>query len=319
MNSLLFGPIPSRRFGRSLGVNNIPPKACSYSCVYCQVGKTAFRALERREFYSPQRIRDEAEARIAALRHKGETVDFLTFVPDGEPTLDAHLGELIALLRPLGVRIAVITNASLLWRDDVRHDLAEADCVSLKVDSAAGSAWRKIDRPHPALDLERCLEGMRAFAAGYSGRVLTETMLVAGINDDEASLRATATVIAGIRPAAAYLAIPTRPPAVKSVKAPSERALVRAHQIYCQELDHVELLVAYEGSEFATAGDVAGELLAITAVHPMREEAVRRLVEREQGNWALVEELVGAGKLTRTRYEGHTFYSRKLPPQRHGD
>ncbi len=310
---LLFGPIPSRRFGRSLGVNNIPPKACSYSCVYCQVGKTAFRQLERESFYASERIVAEAHERVAALEAKGEPVDFITFVPDGEPTLDVNLGETIRQLRPLGVPIAVITNASLLWRGDVRSELNEADCVSLKVDSTDEAAWRTVDRPHRNLQLAQVLSGMRTFAEGYPGRLLTETMLVAGINDGEDALRKTATFIAELSPAVAYLAIPTRPPAVRSIRPASEKSIVRAHEIFTEQLPAVELLVAYEGSDFATAGDTRSELLAITAVHPMREDAVRRLLEKEQRDWTLVERLLADGELIAIDHDGHRFYARALP------
>ncbi len=310
---LLFGPIPSRRFGRSLGVNNIPPKACSYSCVYCQVGKTSFRQLERESFYTSERIAEEARERVAALEAKGEPVDFITFVPDGEPTLDVNLGETIRQLRPLGVPIAVITNASLLWRDDVRSDLNEADCVSLKVDSTDETAWRTVDRPHRNLQLAQVLSGMRTFAEGYPGRLLTETMLVAGINDGEDALRRTAKFIAELSPAVAYLAIPTRPPAVHSIRPASEKSVVRAHEIFTKQLPAVELLVAYEGSDFATAGDTRTELLAITAVHPMREDAVRRLLEKEQRDWKLVELLLAEGELIAIDHDGHRFYARALP------
>ena len=110
---LVFGPVPSRRLGRSLGINNIPPKACSYSCIYCQVGPTRAAEIIPRVFYAPQRIRREVEARLAQVRERGEAVDYLTFVPDGEPTLDVNLGETIGLLRPLDVPIAVISNASV--------------------------------------------------------------------------------------------------------------------------------------------------------------------------------------------------------------
>ena len=108
--SITFGPVPSRRLGRSLGINNIPPKVCSYSCVYCQVGKTLQMETEPRDFYRPEEIQMEVTGRLDALYVKGETVDYLTIVPDGEPTLDRNLGKTIELLRPLGSKIAVISN-----------------------------------------------------------------------------------------------------------------------------------------------------------------------------------------------------------------
>ena len=121
---IAFGPIPSRRLGRSLGVNHIPPKVCTYSCVYCQVGRTSSLRIRRCAFYDPARVAEAVRERVAQARSSGEAVDFITFVPDGEPTLDINLGQEIARLRPLGIPIAVITNGSLLWREDVRADLS---------------------------------------------------------------------------------------------------------------------------------------------------------------------------------------------------
>ena len=128
----VFGPVPSRRFGRSLGINNIPPKTCTYSCIYCQRGRTTRMPLERAPFYSPETLIGEARAAIAEMGCQGETIDYLTFVPDGEPTLDANLGKAITLAGKTGHKVAVITNGSLLWDPSVRDDLSAADAVSVK-------------------------------------------------------------------------------------------------------------------------------------------------------------------------------------------
>ena len=132
---LAFGPVPSRRLGRSLGINNIPPKICTYSCAYCQLGRTIKMQAERRAFYPPRQILQDVQDKVERTRKVTETVDYLTFVPDGEPTLDLNLGREIELLRPLGIKIAVITNSSLIWRKDVRETLMKADWVSLKANS----------------------------------------------------------------------------------------------------------------------------------------------------------------------------------------
>jgi len=99
----VFGPVPSRRLGRSLGINNIPPKICSYSCVYCQLGRTLRMEIERRAFYEPEELIRAVRERVEELREGGERIDYLTFVPDGEPTLDSNLGEEIAALKDLGI------------------------------------------------------------------------------------------------------------------------------------------------------------------------------------------------------------------------
>ena len=136
-HGLFFGPLPSRRLGRSLGINNIPAKVCTYSCVYCQAGRTLDLTVDRKIFHSPGSIFEGAEARLTILRERGEAIDYLTIVPHGEPTLDDNLGREIELLRPLGLKIAVISNASLLFVTAVREGLSRADYASLKIDAAS--------------------------------------------------------------------------------------------------------------------------------------------------------------------------------------
>ncbi|MBU2501816.1 radical SAM protein [bacterium] len=309
---IAFGPVPSRRLGRSLGINNIPPKICPYSCVYCQLGRTLKESLQRQVFHGSEVVAAAVREKVAASRLAAESIDYLAFVPDGEPTLDAELGATIRALRPLGIPIAVITNAALIDRPDVRADLAEADWVSLKVDAAREPTWRKVDRPHGRLQLGSILDGMRRFAADFTGELVTETMLIGGINDQEEELRATARMVGELQPARAYLSVPTRPPAEDWVRPADEKALALAYEIFRGENLHVELLVGYEGDAFAATGDPQEDLLSITAVHPMREVAVRLLLSRSGADWDLVADLLRQGRLVETRYGAHRYYLRPI-------
>ena len=193
---LVFGPVPSRRLGRSLGVNTIPHKVCSYSCAYCQVGRTEQFETERRAFFPPEQVYASVRDRVRKVRDRGERLDYVSIVPDGEPTLDVNLGRCIGLLKTLGVPVAVITNASLLTREDVRADLTAADWVSVKVDAAREHAWRRLNRPHRSLVLEDILGGVSAFRSEYRGRLVTETMLVAERNDGDEDLDTLAAFLA---------------------------------------------------------------------------------------------------------------------------
>jgi wyosine [tRNA(Phe)-imidazoG37] synthetase (radical SAM superfamily) len=313
MVSIAFGPVPSRRLGRSLGINHIPPKICSYACVYCQLGRTIRLQAEREAFFGPEEIARQVEAKVAEAWRAGEPIDYLTFVPDGEPTLDFHLGRAIARLKPLGIKIAVIGNASLLWRADVREDLTGADWVSLKIDAVREDIWRRINRPHGSLRLASMLSGMLEFSHTYQGDLTTETMLVKGINDAPDVMREIADYVGGLRPAAAYLSVPIRPPAEAWVHLPDERAVIQAYQILRERCDRVEYLIGYEGNAFASTGDAVSDLLAITAVHPMREDAVRDYLARTRADWSLVHRLVAQGQLTRTVYQEDVFYMRRFP------
>lgn len=309
---ITFGPVPSRRLGRSLGINNIPPKACTYSCVYCQVGPTHRREIDPRLFYTPDHILAHVEASIEAAVQAGETIDYLTFVPDGEPTLDENLGKTINLLRPLGLKIAVISNASLIWREDVRERLADTDWLSLKVDAVEESLWRSINQPHQALRLHKILEGMQLMAAAYQGELTTETMLVDAINDREEAMAGVADFLRRLNPRKAYLAVPTRPVAQAGIGPPSEKNLNQAFQVLSRRLSRVEYLIGYEGDAFTSTGNVVEDLLSITAVHPMREAAVKALLSRTGCSWDVVTALIGEGQLKEVAYGGARFYVRAL-------
>ncbi|MCQ8903007.1 MAG: radical SAM protein [Methanothrix sp.] len=306
---IAFGPVPSRRLGMSLGVNNIPPKICTYSCIYCQLGRTLKTSVKRRGFYPPDRILDEVKRKVSEA---GVKIDYITFVPDGEPTLDVNIGEEIDLLRALGFRIAVLSNASLLWDPDVREDLMNADLVSVKIDTTDEGIWKRINRPHQSLKLAQLLEGVRDFAAGYSGDLITESMLIRDLNDDDGSLRGIAEFLSEVDPEKAYISAPIRPPAESWALPPAEERLNAAYQIMSEILDRVELLVSHEEGAFVSAGDVRSDILSITAVHPMREMALRSILDRRGEDWTLVERLLECGDLMETLYSGERFYIRRL-------
>lgn len=309
---IAFGPVPSRRLGRSLGINNIPHKACTYSCAYCQVGRTMRKEIDRSCFYQPDELLRDVRDKTEKARIKNEPIDYLTFVPDGEPTLDINLGLEIDLLRSLGLKIAVITNASLLWRKDVRLELMKADWVSLKVDSVTGKSWHMVNRPQMTLQLESILNGILEFSRAYKGILATETMLVRNINDTVAGIEAVSDFLALVQPDISYLAVPSRPPAEKRVQPPAEEVVNRAYQQLRSKLARVELLIDYEGTAFASTGNAAEDLLGITAVHPMRRDAVEDLLKRASAEWTVIDDLIVRGELLETEHEGNTFYLRKF-------
>lgn len=305
---LVFGPVPSRRLGRSLGINNIPPKHCSYSCLYCQIGPTKATEIQPRAFYRPEDIFNAVERHLEKLKARKEAVDYLTFVPDGEPTLDAGLGKSIELLRGLNIKIAVISNASLIRQPKVREVLKMADWVSLKADSVDASVWRRINRPCEGLELDNILSGMLAFAADFNGTLVTETMLLEGINTEHDAVERLAAFLRKLAPDTVYLAIPTRPTADSSVRAPGVKTLNRIYQTVSRVMPNVELLTGYEGNAFASSGNFTEDLLAITAVHPMQKDAVLKLLRKTGKDWNAVQQLLDSGKLREIEYQGHYFY-----------
>ncbi len=307
---LVFGPVPSRRLGQSLGINHIPPKACSYSCVYCQIGRTNHMTVKRSEFYKPEEIYAQTKQKLSDIG--GERVDYLSFVPDGEPTLDINLGRHIDLLRPLGIKIAVITNASLLWMDDVKKDLRKADWVSIKVDAVDHDVWKKVDRPHGSLELKRVLQGAADFTERFKGRLVTETMLVRGFNDDEYHLKEIADRIHCMKPEKAYILVPTRPPAESGVAGPTAEMLRNAFDIFRQRGILTECITGDEGDSFYFTDDVANDLLSISAVHPVREDVIMNLLKKRNLDKTVIDQLIDKQMISSYVYEGKRFYKRNI-------
>ncbi|MGB9895062.1 MAG: radical SAM protein [Thermoproteota archaeon] len=310
----VFGPVPSRRLGKSLGVNNIPPKHCSYSCVYCQVGRTSNITLERRPFYPWTEVVEEV---VSAIKTIGEeNVDYVTFVPDGEPTLDAFLGKEIGeIKKKTNKPIAVLTNASLLFKEEVRNDLCEANLVSVKVDAVTEEAYRKINRPHPKVILDKVLDGIREFSKSYKGKMITETMLVKDINDDENEIRLIPNFIAGLNAYKVYIAVPTRPPAESFVKKAGEESVLKAYEIFSERInkERLELLVGYEGANFGVIEDPTKSLLNITSVHPMRIDYAYEVLLRAGLNpEKVLKELVNKGEVAIVNYGEHKFVVKKI-------
>lgn len=312
MEGIAFGPVPSRRLGKSLGINNIPVKICSYSCTYCQVGKTLKLDIERRSFYSIDLILKSVESKLEVLSSRGEKLDYITYVPDGEPTLDINLGEEVRALKKFGVPIAIISNASLIWRSELREELCEFALVSLKIDAVTPELWRYVNRPHPSLDLDKILEGMLTLKKAFPGKLITETMLLDGIDYSQEGKR-LADFLSELAPDTAYLAIPTRPPAEADVKPARECVLNAVFQEISDRGVNVEYLIGYEGSDFSATGDPEKDLLSIMSVHPMRGDAVYELLKEAGAPLSLLDKLLEEGKVVRLTYSGNEFFMRKLP------
>jgi wyosine [tRNA(Phe)-imidazoG37] synthetase (radical SAM superfamily) len=274
---------------------------------------------ERESFHEPESIFLDVKKRLSGALAASEQVNYITFVPDGEPTLDLNLGREIELLKELKIPVGVITNGSLLRRDEVKCALLSADWVSVKIDSVDEAIWRRINRPHPELDLSLILKSLLEFTSEFNGIFVTETMLVKGINDTENCIDRTAEFISRLRPETSYLSVPTRPTSEQWAGMPDEPALNKLYQILAGKVPKAECLTGYEGNAFAYTGDIERDLLGITAVHPMREDAVESMLKRAKASWAPVDRLVSEGRIVKTIYNGHLFYLRSLKNENGGD
>ena len=306
----VFGPVPSRRLGLSLGIKNVPAKRCSYSCIYCQAGATRNMSVTRQSSYDLPILLRQVETSLEQAHKSSTIIDYISIVPDGEPTLDLNLANLLSQLKQFKIPLAIITNSSLINKPSVRAALCLADWVSVKVDSVTEGLWHSIDRPHGHLKLENLKIGLAQFAQEYSGQLVTETMVVKNYNDNESELRAIGKFLKQIIPSLSYLSIPIRPPVEKSVHPPKENVLLRCLSWMLEEMGSVpvELLNTHEDDAFATPiDDLEANIVAMTAVHPIRKEALISLLHNRGLTMDDIAHLFKSGTLIKKSYGAHMF------------
>jgi wyosine [tRNA(Phe)-imidazoG37] synthetase (radical SAM superfamily) len=264
--------------------------------------------ITRRTFHNPEEVIRAAASRISQVQQQGDKIDFVTFVPDGEPTLDIHLGEEIEAIQKLGYPVAVISNASLITDKQVRLELSKADWVSLKVDSPIEEAWRMINRPHGKLVIDQILNGILSFSLEYHGELVTETMLVEGINDNDDSIHALVSYLETLQPIKAYLSIPTRPPMETWVKPPSLKRVQQIGAMIAAHIPVVELLTSMEEGKFVSTGNLSEDILGITAVHPLREDALQDMLKQAGQDRHVINDLIQKQFICKVLYRGHSYY-----------
>jgi len=220
--SHIYGPVPSRRLGFSLGVDILPYKTCSFDCVYCQLGRTGRKSGRRGQYFSSRDILRQIKEAI----DKNRRIDHITFSGSGEPTLHTGIGNLIRKIKEMtDIPVVVLTNSSLLTRKPVRRALMAADIVVPSLDAATAASFRRVNRPLPSVRIEDLIEALTLFRREFKGRVWLEVMLVKGINDSPSDINALKKAIALIRPDKVQLNTVVRPPAEKWAQPLSRRAL----------------------------------------------------------------------------------------------
>ncbi len=273
----IFGPVPSRRLGRSLGIDTIPLKTCNWNCVYCQLGRSMPLTNSRKNYILSEVILAEVQAALSA--HRPGEIDWITFVGSGEPTLHAGIGLLIRQVKVLtDVPVAIITNGSLLYLPEVRAELIAADAVLPTLDAGTPELYRTINRPHPDITFERLVKGLIAFREQYTGKLWIEVMLVRGLNDGEQALRDIAVVLGKIRPDEVHINLPTRPPVETWVQPPDDEGLMRATAILG---DFAHVVQPAEGTfDLSGCNNLTDAIVGIVTRHPMREAELRHALEK---------------------------------------
>ena len=304
----VFGPVPSRRLGNSLGVDPVPLKTCNWNCVYCQLGRTTPLVNERRTFIPPTAIIQEVEQSLRA--HRPGEIDWITFVGSGEPTLHTALGWMIRQVKALtDIPVAVLTNGSLLFRPEIREELKVADAVLPSLDAGTAALYRMVNRPHPECTFAHFVEGLSEFRAVYSGRLWVEVMLVKALNDTEAALDSIAAILNQVCPDEIHINSPVRPPAELWVAPASPEALERACAILGRNARVVN--ASAEHFDLSAFADPAAAVTAIVSRHPIEEQELIRALHRwKAGQIAeVLGRLAAEGAVQVVRRYGNRFWS----------
>jgi len=268
----VYGPVPSRRMGLSIGISPIPEKYCNYSCIYCQLGRTRNMTNERKEYFQLSNILEEFKAYLK----EDLKFDVVTIVGEGEPTLYSRIGELIVGLQELTSKpITVITNGSLLYDKEVRMQLINADIVLPSFDAYDENSFKIINRSYGKIKFQDVYQGLKDFSKEYKGQLWIETMLIKGVNDDKESLIKLKSLLDGVNYSRLYINSPVRPPAENWVEPPSKESMQLAIEI----LEGISInFLASEGFYSDTKDDYEA-ILSIIKRHPMNQYELRSFLE----------------------------------------
>ncbi|NHI94476.1 MAG: radical SAM protein [Candidatus Lokiarchaeota archaeon] len=301
----VFGPVPSRRLGNSLGIDPIPSKICNYGCVYCQLGSTIKKTNKRENFFPPDEILDEIKN---ALKRYSKRIDFITILASGEPLLYSNIGYIIKEIKKLtNIPTCLITNGALLADERVQDEILDFDVVMPTLDAGNEKIFLKINRPYHEIKFEKMIQGFISFRKKYSGQIWMEVMLIKGVNDTLDELNQIREKLFLIKPDRVYINIPIRPPTESWVQIPSKDAIKKANK----------LLGAYKDISNPESGDFnlftknfEDELLAIISRHPLNLEQIMETFSNlsEEEIIKNLNELENMGKIKKILYQGKIFW-----------
>ncbi|MCU0726187.1 MAG: radical SAM protein [Planctomycetes bacterium] len=310
----VYGPVPSRRLGRSLGVDLVPLKTCTYDCVYCQLGRTARRTLVRREYAPVDEILREVAGKLSA----GPAPDYVTVAGSGEPTLHSRIGDVIRGIQAITkVPVAVLTNGSLLSRPEVRAALAGADLVIPSLDAGDERAFRAVNRPHPRIRFPEMVEGLRTFRVEHRGALWLEVLLVGGITDRRETVAKIAGLAKGIRPDRVQLVTVTRPPGRPGIRAAAPEVMEDLRALFDGPVDVFAGPLAGEPAETAPDDAAAdAEILDLLRRRPCTASDVARgLRASALAVGKRLDALRARGAVTVTVRDGHSWFEAAgIPP-----
>ncbi len=302
--SQIFGPVPSRRLGFSLGVDTIPFKTCSLDCIYCQLGKTTNKTVQRKEYIMADGILKELEK----VFKEGKRIDYITFSGSGEPTLNSKIGEMIDRIKKLtSIPVAVLTNGTLLYLPQVQEELSRADIVIPSLDAVSQDVFEKVNRPHPSLNIDRVIFGISSFSRKFKGKIWLEIMLVKGINNSLEKIRKTAKIIKDINLEKIQLNTVVRPPAEEFAQALSLEELKEAKNILGEKCEIIAELKREQQKAYKK--DVEGTILAMVKRRPATVADIANFLGLHQNEVIkYIEVLEKKSKIKNKLYDNRRYY-----------
>ncbi len=300
----LYGPVPSRRLGYSLGVDLLPFKTCSLSCIYCQLGMSPKKTVRRINPFSEKKILDE----IKEFLKTGARVDFITFSGSGEPTLNKSIGQLIREIKKITkIPVAVLTNSTLLSRAEVRKQLAAAEVVVPSLDAATQPVFEKINRPHPSLKVEKIIDGLAKFRKEFKGQIWLEIMLVKGVNDSPAHLKKLKEAVDRINPDKIHLNTVVRPPAEKTARPLTPEEMNKIREFFGEKAEVVASFRKKEQEK--TPPDIAEAILAIVRRRPVSLEDLENSLGQTREELSLqIQKLLQQKKIKQVRHLDSDYF-----------
>ena len=302
--SCLYGPVPSRRLGFSLGIDVLPSKLCSFNCIYCQLGPTPRTINRRKEYVSASKIISQ----IKEILQTEKNIDYITFSGSGEPTLNSKIGQLIREIKTFtDIPVAVLTNSSLLTQESVRDELKEADLVVPSLDAATQDVFVKVNRPHPSFRIEHIINGLKEFRRIFNGALWLEILLVKGVNDFPSHIRELKKAITEINPDKIQLNTVIRPPAEKYAQPLSLDDLKRIQKALGEKCEIIADFPKKERSQVDL--DLEGAILAMIERRPVTLSDISSSLGKHKNEIIKhLDILIKEKRIRTTPHEGSTFY-----------
>ncbi len=307
-DNLIYGPVPSRRLGFSLGVDLVPFKICSYNCIYCQIGKTQQTTIERKPYIPAEQILSQLYSRLQEDIHP----DFITLAGSGEPTLNSEISDIIKGIKSFtDVPVAVLTNGSLLMNEDVRTDICGADVVLPSLDACDENVFFKINRPHPDVSFEKMVDGLIAFRKVYAGEIWLEIFIAEGINADESMIRKFKQWIDRMSPDKIHLNTAVRPTAESYVYSVPEEKLAYLCALLGPKAEVIAPFKKKSKNESVPA-DIRDKILSMLDRRPCTLEDISSgLGCRQNEIIKYVESMIAENNIEALHIHGEIFYQKK--------